>query len=389
MNRPSPFPLLLLLLLLFYSFLPTLQFTLVHSNYTHILQDILKEISERQNWDFDAATNSTLRVSEIRFGTSQKYDFRIRFGKTPLLFKFPDEVDTWNKLNQEDNFGSFVKESGSTAQLDTLKLDGPFDLRVGGLDELALSLPLNVSHNGLKRLLVGEGITVVVRGAEELSLFHTFDHNFTVNGSDTKKRRAGSIPFWHSWCMPLLPIHVIGSASLIAYRTNNPDAPVETTLLPEGTIELLPAKCYKNKEYKNKARISHFLISKIDRLGKLLRIFLSDTMLKDMSSGLFRVHVKASTIINFRLEVEKNIGSNETVTGVPEEWRTRPTVERLWFEVMARIEAEKLRPIMVKKVRPFIAVDSDSWSNLMFNISFTKFPSILVPSEALTLDVKW
>ncbi|WCJ35356.1 hypothetical protein M5689_016617 [Euphorbia peplus] len=382
MNYPPS--ILILVLLFFYCFL------LVDSNHTHILQDILKEISQQQKWDFDAlVSNSTQRVSHIRFGTSQRYDFRIRFGKSPLLFKFPDEVDSWNQLNVEDSFGTFVKGFGSSAQLHAFKLDGPFDLRVGGEDVIALSLPLNVSHSGLKRLLVGEGITVLVKGAEELSLFHTLNDNFTVNGSDTKKGRAGSSPFRDSWCMPLLPVHVIGSASLIVYRTNNPDAPVETTLLPEGTIELLPEKCYKNKEYKKKARISDFLTSKIDRLGKLLRIFLSDTMLKDMSSRLFRVHIKASTIMKFRLEVEKNIGSNDTVKGVPKEWRTRPTVERLWFEVMARIEAQKLRPITVKKVRPFIAVDSDSWSNLMYNISFTKFPSMLVPSEALTLDVKW
>lgn len=206
---------------------------------------------------------------------------------------------------------------------------------------------------------MGKGIRVEVRGAEELSLFHSFDHNFTVNGNNTKKGRASTIPFWNSWCLPLLPIHVIGSASLLAYRTINRHAPFETTLLRDGTIELLPAQCYNSNEHKNTAQTSYFLKSRIERLRKLLSSLLSDTMLNDMSSGLFRVHVKASTMVKFGLEVEKNIGSNETRKILLEEWRTRPTVERLWFEVTARVEGEKLRPITVKKVRPFIAVDSD------------------------------
>lgn len=84
-----------------------------------------------------------------------------------------------------------------------------------------------------------------------------------------------------------------------------------------------------------------------------------------------------------------NFGSNETPRNVPAEWRTRPNAERSWFEVMARVEGEKLKLLMVKKVRPFVAVDSASWGNLMSNISFTKFQSALVPPAGLTLDVKW
>lgn len=237
---------------------------------------------------------------------------------------------------------------------------------------------------------MGEGITVEVKGAQELSLFHTFDHSFIVNGSfKISKWKTGFCSFWQSLCMPLLPIHVIGSASLIAYRTGNYDSPVETKFLSEGTIELLPAKCYSNNEYKNNVRLNHSLSLKINMLGKSLRSFLSNRMGRNWVSGSLRANAKASIIICFQLEIEKNVGINETFHDVLEDWRTTPTVERVLFEVRARIEAEKLRLLMVKKVRPFIAVDSVSWSNLMSNISFTKFPSILVPPESLTLGVKW
>ncbi|OAY50879.1 uncharacterized protein LOC110614957 [Manihot esculenta] len=386
------FPLFFLFQFVQFHTLPfALAFALLHPNDTHILQGVLKEISKRRNWDFEGITTSKLQVAKVRFGTAQRYEFRIRFGKNDLILKFPDEVSSWNKLNRKRlDFGNFIREVGSTAVLDTFKVEGPFDLRVGGQEDLSLLLPLNFSHSGLKRILVGEGITVEVKGAQELSLFHTFDHSFIVNGSfKISKWKTGFCSFWQSLCMPLLPIHVIGSASLIAYRTGNYDSPVKTKFLSEGTIELLPAKCYSNNEYKNNVRLNHSLSLKINMLGKSLRSFLSNRMGRNWVSGSLRANAKASIIICFQLEIEKNVGINETFHDVLEDWRTTPTVERVLFEVRARIEAEKLRLLMVKKVRPFIAVDSVSWSNLMSNISFTKFPSILVPPESLTLGVKW
>ncbi|XP_057989194.1 uncharacterized protein LOC110652188 isoform X2 [Hevea brasiliensis] len=231
-RRRLPFSFPLLLLLFQFVQFHSLPFALAfHPNDTHILQGVLKEISQRQNWDFERITTSKLQVSKVRFGTAQRYEFQIRIGKNDLVLKFPDEVGSWNKFNKKRNdFGNFVREIGSSAVLDTFKVEGPFDLRVGDQDDLSLLLPL---------------------------------------------------------------------------------------------------------------------------------------------------------------EIEKNVGRDETFDDVLEDWRTKPTVERVWFEVMARIEAEKLRVLMVKKVRPFVALDSVSWSNLMYNISFTKFPSILVPPESLTLDVKW
>lgn len=72
-----------------------------------------------------------------------------------------------------------------------------------------------------------------------------------------------------------------------------------------------------------------------------------------------------------------------------EEWRTKPSVEHVWFDVLARIENRRLMPIVVKKMKPFVGVDSYAWSNLMANMSFTKLSSVLVAPEALTLDVNW
>lgn len=124
-------------------------------------------------------------------------------------------------------------------------------------------------------------------------------------------------------------------------------------------------------------------------MEKLLRSFLGDKIDQNTTSGFLKASIKASTVVRFKMELERDIRSNDTAQGTLAEWRTRPSVERVWFEIVARIEGETLKPLAIKKVRPLIEVDSSAWSNLMSNMSFTKFPSVLVPPEALTLDVKW
>lgn len=360
---------------------------------SHFLQDVLKAISARQRWDLGDIRVSKLDVRKAKFGRAQRIEFQIHIGKNDLIFGFPDEVGLWKDLSEGgDDFGYLINEvSSSMAVLDTFKVEGPMELWVSGDDELSIMLPLNTSHTGLKRILVGEGITVEVNGAREVSLFHTSDLGLSVNGSVVvKKDRSEFWPLWHSLCKPLPPIHILGSSSLVAFRTRNRDAYIEITSLSKDMIELLPDKCYSGKHInKKRACPIDSLNLRLALLEKLLKSFLGDRIRQNGLLGSLKAENKASTVVRFQLELERDIRSNESFKGILAEWRTKPSVERVSFEVVARVEAERLKPLTVKKVRPFIEADLTSWSNLMSNISFTKFPSILVPPEAFMLDVKW
>ncbi|KAJ4824042.1 hypothetical protein Tsubulata_007440 [Turnera subulata] len=359
-----------------------------NSNTTQILQDVLKEIAGKEKWDLEGIGISKQEVTRVRFGVSRKPEFRLRFGKTQLLFKSPYVVDSWNKLNKSgnDEFGDFLSKAASFALLDTFRLEGPFDLRVNGFHHLSLLLPMNASHSGLKRVLVGEGITVEVRRARELYLYDTLDmRNISVSAI----RKTGFCPFWDSMCRVFHPLHIIGSASLVAYKNKNPDAEIKTHFLSADAVELLPDKCYGGKVCNIRARPVHSLSFRIARLEKFLRNFVDERMPQKALLSSVRANLKASTIVRFQLEVEKYVSNNETRPELWEEWRTRPTLERVWFDVMAKVDGQKLKPLTMKKVRPFIAMDSVSWSTLTSNISFTKLSSILAPPEPLTLDVRW
>ncbi|KAK7321717.1 hypothetical protein VNO77_32604 [Canavalia gladiata] len=362
-----------------------------HSNLTLILQDVLKAISAKQNWDLKEVRVIKLDVGKVRFGTSQSYEFRIGSGQNNLTLKFYDQVSSWNKFKTpQPDLGSLIHRLSSLAHLDTLKLEGPFQLRVDALHNLSLSLPMNVSYAGLKHILVGEGVTIEVRSAQEISLFYSSDLDLQVNGSTMcNKQRREIWPFQQSTCVPLIPIRILGSASLVAYRARNRYANIATTLISEDTIELLPEKCYYGHMFRKPACPVDSLSLRLGTLEKILRNLLSRKILQDQFFGLIRANIKASVVVKFPLELERDIGNNVTLNRTFPDWRTRPSVERVWFEILARVEENRLKPLSIKKMKPFIESDSISWANLMSNMSYTKLRPVLLPPEALTLDVKW
>lgn len=105
------------------------------------MQGVLKAIALRQSWKLGDVRVTNMSNSQI--GDSQKFDFRVQMGKTDLLFRFSDEVDSWRKLNGNGEFGELLSETNTNRALKKFRLDGPFELRVvGDDDELKLELPV-------------------------------------------------------------------------------------------------------------------------------------------------------------------------------------------------------------------------------------------------------
>ncbi|KAG7594389.1 hypothetical protein ISN45_Aa01g031440 [Arabidopsis thaliana x Arabidopsis arenosa] len=357
---------------------------------TPILQDVLKEISVKQKWNLEEVRFSKLEVKKIRIGTGRRFEIRIRFGKSRFVFIFPDEVTDWRRSGggRDVELQEVVREVNSSKVLDPLVLKGPFELRVDGDDRLSLALPMNISHSGLKRVLVSEGISVEIREAQAVSLFHSSHRRYAATVDPVNMKEGSCLwSYLGSVCVPLPPIQIIGSASLIAFRTPNVDSEIKTSYLSDEAIHLHPAKCYeKAHTYRQHHFPTDLLGLKIDKLEKVLSSLGNGTR---QTVGSVTAKLKASGMVRFQLEVERSIGKNESVISKRVEWRTKPKIERVWFEITAKIEGDKLKAVGMRKVVPFIEVDTEAWSSLMSNMSFTKFPSLLVPQEALTLDVKW
>ncbi|KAJ7966665.1 putative Signal peptidase I [Quillaja saponaria] len=270
-----------------------------NSNNSYVLQDVLKAISVREKWELEDVRVSELDFAKVRCGISQSYEFRIGFEKSSLLLKFSDQVSSWNKFRKpRSDFGSLINQVSSFAVLDTLKLEGPLELRVHTHRKLSLSLP-------------GQYLV-----------------------------------------LPLTDLETRGHANHI----------------------FIEAGIGKNLKFTDLYW----------DLGHITR----DRIRQNRLFGFIKANIKASATIRIQLQLERDIRSNTTLKGLAE-WRTRPSIQRALFEILARVEAERLKPLLIKKLKPFIQSDSVSLSNLMSNMSFTKLQSVLVPPEPLTLDVKW
>lgn len=348
----------------------------------------MDSIVDKEKWALEDIQVSKMDVRKAKYGSMRRYEF-IRKNETVL--KLYDQVSEWKKLegqmvNETSIFESLVRGVESKAVIDSFRIEGPFELRVTGIDDqLSLMLPINTSHIGLRRLLVGKGITVEVKGAEEISLFHVSEHHQPMYGAMTHKEKNDSEFIWPALCAALSPVRIRGSASVVAYRTRNPSARIETVFPSGNTVELLPESCYIWPNFKKTSSLFSSIGIKVAFLEKVVKSLSRERA----SPNAVKAKIRELSMFRFQLEVERKIGSNDAYWSKVAEWRTKPSVERSLFDVVARIEGDVLKPIVVKKVRPFIEVDSFAWSNLLSNISFTKFPPALVPPEALTLDVKW
>ncbi|XP_020548186.1 uncharacterized protein LOC105159284 [Sesamum indicum] len=359
------------------------------------LQGVLDAIANKEKWVLEDIRVSELDVKKAKYRSVQRYEVQVRFGKARIVLKMYEEVSEWKKMeaprkNETSNFEASARRIGSEAVIDSFKIEGPFELRVAGNDDqLSLMLPLNTTYSGLRRISVGEGITVEVKGAEEISIFHPSDYHQLPFGAFTKMKwnEVGSI--WPALCTALLPVRILGSASVVAYRDRRPATVILTVFSSRDAIKLLPDKCYVRPHYEKPRHLHSPLNTRIGLLDRILRGFLNESGNANAALGSLKARVRGSTIFRFQLEMERHIRSNDTYWSALAEWRTRPNIERVWFEVVARIEGQVLKPLVIKKVRTLNGTDSFAWSSLVSNLSFTKFPPALLPPKALTLGVKW
>lgn len=349
---------------------------------------VLEAIADKGRWNLGDVRISKLDLKKSKFGDVKRYEFRVLFGKNEFVFRLLDQVTRWKRIRRLKNYSEFetlIRDINSNAVLDAFKIQGPLHLRVSGDHELTLMLPMNASFAGLKHIYIREGITVEIKGAKEVSLFHSIDPHGVVRESSTSSSRY----FEPSACMALPSMHIVGSATVAAFGTRNSQAHIETLFPSKRVVELQPEKCY-SQNFRRKWHPSiDSLTARMTLLDKFMQIFVGQKMNKNVVSGSLSAKIIASSLFRFQLEIERDIHRNDTRWSRIPEWRTKPTVERLLFEVVARIEEEVLKPLIIKKIKTFIQADTKAWSNLMENVSFTNFPSILVPQEALTLDVKW
>ncbi|KAJ8484843.1 hypothetical protein OPV22_017328 [Ensete ventricosum] len=373
----------------------------------HLLREVVRALAAKEGWDPAAEVRiADLDGKTVRAGVSERYEFHFRVGRRAMIVKFYDEAVSWRRadgavVESGSDLVAGDRVAGLMPTVRALELVGPLDLRVDGgggdADLISLHLPTsNITHSGLRQIFVGIGVRIKIEGAQGVSLSHPYDIGLSLNGSLAAHVKHHN-KFWHlgyTSCVPHLSVHVMGSVSVSAYGYHNTVGDIEAAFKTNDTVELLPAKCYSNGHVKQISSCSFcFVSSKLSMLDKLVGGLLGNNVSPDTSVRFTKAKITSETLIKFRLQLERDItenNNNRSLEKVPE-WKQKPKVAQIWLEIMARVEGEgRLKPVLVKRLkRPYTIADSISFSSLMSNMSFTKFPSFVVPPEALTLDVKW
>ena len=118
----------------------------------------------------------------------------------------------------------------------------------------------------------------------------------------------------------------------------------------------------------------------------LLSSFLGPKANKKGSFKLLKADVSAQTFVKIGFGVEKKLkqGDGFDLEGFPE-WRTKPERVSMHFEVLAKVEGEKVIPERVVQVNPVDIEDTVAPNVVTGNITMSSIPVVYTPSNPFTL----
>ena len=189
----------------------------------------------------------------------------------------------------------------------------------------------------------------------------------------------------------LLSIHIIGSAIVASITGLN---------LSLDTSQVNPEPSFLNLLYKGDHEVSSSTLEMLDKASAwpspLLNIsdpslLLVENIMEDTSNyvnscTILHAKVTASTFVRFEFEIERTLDKEDFDPALWPDWRTRPSVKRYSYQVIARIKDNSLIPMSVKSLKYYENIESNNWLDVSSNVSYAGFSGYFVPSSPMTLD---
>lgn len=262
----------------------------------------------------------------------------------------------------------------------------------------------------LKKVVLADGAVVTVTGARSVGLRQPLDFPLPLNRT-TPGFATGLVALAEqlrhasrSQSTPLLSLRIVGPTSLTSSpsSTNNK---LKLKRLAPGLVELSspvqaiqsPSSVQLQAEAPTiltpKAFTTLWPIASINGSNSKLLGF--ETLLTSLlgpkanrkgSFKLLKANVSAQTTVRIGFGVDKKLeeGDGINMEGFPE-WRTKPEVVRLHFEVLATVDGERIIPERVMPVQPVIIEDTVAPDVQLGNVSMSKTPIVYTPSDPFTL----
>jgi hypothetical protein len=261
----------------------------------------------------------------------------------------------------------------------------------------------------LKKVVLADGAVVTVKGARSVSIRHPLNLPLPLNRTQNGFA-AGLLTLAEhlrhasrGQSAPLLSLRIVGPTSLEAPSSASTSSNNRLKLkrLAPGLVELSSQSKTKlidalstvdlQDEAPTLLTPTQFTAlwplaslngSNANLLGfeRLLSSVLGPKANEKGSFRLLKADVSAQTFVKIGFQAEKKLKEGDGISfeGFPE-WRTKPETVRLHFEVLAKVDGDKVIPERVMQVNPVAVEDSVALNVLTNNGTMSKMPIVQPP----------
>ncbi|OWM63712.1 hypothetical protein CDL15_Pgr008255 [Punica granatum] len=414
-------------------------------SYPKAISDLKEGIVKGLGFQADEFKISGFDVRDALVGHSVAYELDIEIDNRVLPFKLLEDVHRWEYVDlpifqvedpvwagKENLLVEKQKFDEALPMLAPFQLAGPMELWIQDAKDMRLSLPFgfhiwpqlepaqdssetsvlhDVDAGVLKKVILADGAVVTVKGARSVSLRRPIDLPLPLNR--TSDGFASGIlnlaeqlrHFARSQTTPILSLRIVGPTSLTSPSApSSPNNRLKLKRLAPGLVELSSPSSSKALEPLSDVSPSdeatalltpkHFTTmwpltsvngSNQNLVGfeALLASVLGPKAHEEGSFKLLKADVSAQTSVKIGFGVEKKLKAAE-VEGIPA-WRTKPESVRMHFEVLAKVDGDKVVPERVTQVNPVMIEDTVAPNVLMNNVTMSKVPIVHQPSSPFTL----
>lgn len=387
----------------------------INTPYPKAISDLKDAIVKGLGFHKDEFKVSGFDLRDALVGQSVAYEFDVEIDDKIIPLKLLEDVNKWEYVDlpifrQEVKIGGdngLVERRNMQKQLPVLEpfqLAGPMELWIQDAKDMRLSLPHDVDAGELKKVILADGAVVTVKGARSVSLRHPIELplplNRTQNGfasallSLANRLRHSSL----SPDSPLLSLRIVGPTSLTSPSTSSKSTSnnkLKLKRLAPGLVELSSPSKTKPIDLQGEATAllspNHFTTlwpltsingtnANLQGFEALLYSVLGPMAKKEGSFKLLKADVAARTFVKIGFGIEKKLKEGDgllDLKGFPE-WRTKPENMRMHFEVLAKVEGDKVIPERVMQVDP-VMEDTVAQNLLMGNITLSNLPIVHPP----------
>ncbi|CAA3011974.1 Hypothetical predicted protein [Olea europaea subsp. europaea] len=361
-------------------------------------------------------------------GKSVAYEFDVQIDNKVLPLKLLEDVNRWeyvdlpifrvedpDRTHEENGLVERQRLDHQMPVLAPFQLAGPMELWIQDANDMRISLPHDVDAGILKKVILADGAVVTVKGARSVSLRHPVELPLPFNQSNDGfasglltlaehlRHSSGS----HSG--PLLSLRIVGPTSLTSPTSSSPSSRNKLKLkrLAPGLVELSSASKRKMKadaistidlqeeatalltpdRFTNLWPLVSVNGSNSNLLGfeALLSSVLGPKANKNGTFKLLKADVSAQTFIKMSFGVEKKLKEGDGIWESLPEWRTKPETLRTHFEVLAKVDGDKVVPERVVLVDPVMGEDVVAQNVLMGNMTMSRMPIVHPPPNPFLL----